>query len=193
MCVHPLHSSQTLKTETTVQLKEKDWNRAKMKGEQLYRENSHLSALQGLTVRLEFFANAKRRLEEPGTTVPGDLKPTMDTLVYASTKFTDIDELAPIRDQLFARYGKRSFFHAQNLENGHAVDKVVLAGIEGWYQEPTETLVAEELDKIAKSSTPPIPFDKAEDLKSTFGRTEISPREIANALHPPPEPKVDPA
>jgi len=162
-----------------------------MKGDQVFRESGHLSALHMLAVRLEFFANSVRRLEEPGSTVPGDLKPTFDTLVYASTKLKEVDELPVIAEQLFQRYGRDSFYHALKLENGHNVDAVVMKGIEAWYIDPPLILIAEELDKIATSAVPPIPFDKVESLKGTFGREEVSPRELVGALHPAPSVSSD--
>jgi hypothetical protein len=118
--------------------------KARIRAEALIRDDGTIEAYEILQLSCELLAE-RLKLITSSKYCPEDLKSTISTLIWASTR-VDIKELGEVRKQFRAKYGKKFDTAALNNEDGVLNERIV-AKLS--IQPPTAFLVQTYLEKIA--------------------------------------------
>lgn len=118
--------------------------KARIRAEALIRDDGTIEAYEILQLSCELIAE-RLKLITSSKLCPDDLKSTISTLIWASTR-VDIKELNDVRKQFRSKYGKEFENAAMNNEGGVLNERIV-AKLS--IQPPTAFLVQTYLEKIA--------------------------------------------
>jgi len=119
--------------------------KARIRAESMIREDNTIEAYEILQLSCELLAE-RLKLISSMSECPPDLVPAVSTLMWASNR-VDIPELAEIRNQFKAKYGKQ-FEEDAMMNAGAVVNERVFAKLS--VQPPSQQLVQAYLHKIAQ-------------------------------------------